>query len=82
MPVSETPAVERIARVLAGQRLSANAEGADPSAADAVDMEWSSHTDDAIAVLKTLREPDQAMAAVGDAAMWAEMVEAALQRAS
>jgi hypothetical protein len=32
MPVSETPAVERIARVLAGQRLSINAKGSDPSA--------------------------------------------------
>ena len=78
MPVSETSAIERIARVLAGQRLSADADGADPSAADAVDMEWPSHTEDAVAVLKTLREPDQAMAAAGDAEMWGAMVEAAL----
>ena len=78
MPVSETPAVERIARVLAGQRLSINAKGSDPSAGDAVDMEWQSHVDDAVAVLKTLREPDAAMAAVGDAHAWERMVEAAL----
>ena len=78
MPVSERTAVERIARVLAGQRLSSNAKGDDPSAADAVDMEWEVHTDDAIAVLKTLREPDQAMAAAGDEDVWGRMIDAAL----
>jgi hypothetical protein len=78
MPVSETPAVERIARVLAGQRLSVNAKGGDPSAGDAVDMEWREHTDDAIAVLKTLREPDRMMAAAGDPDMWESMVRAAI----
>ena len=78
MPVSETPAVERIARVLAGQRLSINAKGSDPSAGDAVDREWQSHVDDAVAVLKTLREPDHAMAGVGDADVWERMVEASL----
>ena len=80
MPISELSAVERIARVLAGQRLSANAKGSDPSAADAVDREWDVHVDDAIAVLKTLREPDPAMAAAGDPAVWERMVEAALNR--
>lgn len=78
MPVSEKSAVERIARVMAGQRLSSNAKGVDPSAAGAVDMEWKDHTDDAIAILKTLREPDQAMAAVGDERIWNRMVDAAL----
>ena len=78
MPVSEMPAVERIARVLAGRRLSSNAEGKDPSAGDAVDMEWEAHTDDAVAILKTLREPDQAMASAGDVAMWNRMIDAAL----
>ena len=80
MPVSEMTAVERIARVLAGQRLSANAKGSDPSAADAVDMEWEGHTDDAVAVLKTLREPDGAMDAAGDLLVWEKMIEAALNR--
>ena len=82
MPVSEKTAVERIARVLAGQRLSANARGTDLSAADAVDMEWEVYTDDAIAVLKTLREPDQAMAAAGDEHVWSQMIEAALGESS
>jgi hypothetical protein len=78
MPISNKTAVERIARVLAGQRLSANAKGGDPSAADAVDMEWETHSDDAIAVLKTLREPDPAMAAAGDVEVWGRMIDAAL----
>ena len=78
MPISETPAVERIARVLAGQRLSINAKGGEPSAGEAVDREWQGHIDDAVAVLKTLREPDHAMALAGDAEAWERMVEAAL----
>jgi hypothetical protein len=32
----------------------------------------------ALAVLHTAREPDEAMAAVGDAGMWRNMVEAAI----
>lgn len=79
MDVSSMSAVERIARVLAGQRLSINADGDDPSAGDAVDAQWHDHVDDAVAVLKTLREPDQAMAAAGDPAMWERMVLAALE---
>lgn len=78
MPVSERSAIERIARVLAGQRLSANAKGKDPSAADAVDMEWEAYTDDALAVLKTLREPDRAMAGAGDAEVWSCMIDPVL----
>ena len=31
-----------------------------------------------MAVLHTMREPDEAMAAVGDADMWRNMVEAAI----
>lgn len=78
MPVSSTPVTERIARVLAGQRLSSNADGEDPSAHAAVDMEWRDHLDDARAVLRTLREPDEAMARAGDAAVWTAMIHAAL----
>ena len=80
MPVSHTPAVERIARVLAGQRISANAEGDQEACAAAVDAAWRDYRDDAMAVLRTLREPDPAMAAAGDARVWEAMVEAALQR--
>lgn len=76
--ISETGAVERIARVLAGQRLSANAKGIDPSAADDIDAVWPNFETDALAVLKTLREPDAAMAAAGDVAVWARMIAAAI----
>lgn len=79
MPVSSTSIVERIARVIAGQQLSANADGGETSAALSVDMEWQAHIDDAYAILRTLREPDQAMAAAGDAAIWERMVIAALE---
>ena len=78
MPVSETSAVERIARILAGQRLSANAEAYLASAGDVVNAEWRSHLDDARAVLHTLREPDATMARAGDVGTWKAMVEAAL----
>ncbi len=78
MNVSKGGVVERIARVLAGQQLSANAEGADRHAAIAVDQAWPDHVDDAVAVLRTLREPDAAMAAAGDPAIWERMILAAL----
>lgn len=78
MDISNTPLVERIARALAGQRLSSNAEGSNPSAGEAVDLAWSEHLDDARAVLRILREPDEAMAAAGDAAVWERMVRAAI----
>jgi hypothetical protein len=76
MDISNTPLVERIARVLAGQRLSSNAEGSNPSAGDVVDLAWREHLDDARAVVRTLREPDEEMAAAGDAAVWERMVRA------
>ena len=78
MPVSEKPLVERIARVLAGAALSSNAEGSDPSAAEKVDKVWREHVNQALAVLHTMREPDETMAAAGDSATWRKMVEAAL----
>ncbi|HET7606674.1 MAG TPA: hypothetical protein VFK28_11470 [Sphingomicrobium sp.] len=78
MPESNCPLVERIARVLAGAALSSNAEGSDPSAGDKVDAAWREHVNQALAVLHTAREPDEAMAAVGDADVWREMVEAAI----
>lgn len=78
MDISNTPLVERIARVLAGQRLSSNAEGSNPSAGQAVDLAWREHLDDARAVLRTMREPDQQMASMGDVAIWERMVRAAI----
>lgn len=79
MDISTTNIVERIARVLAGQRLSANAHGTDRSAGAAVDASWHEHLDDAVAVLRTMREPDQTMARVGDARVWEAMILAALR---
>ena len=79
MPVSTMPAVERIARVIAGRVLSINAEGEDPSAGDRVDAAWRDYREDALSVLRTLREPDERMAAPGDADTWERMVLAALE---
>jgi len=81
MPVSEQPLVERIARVLAGAALSSNAEGSDPSAGEKVDMAWREHLNQALAVLHTMREPDDRMAAAGDPENWARMVKAAIEEA-
>ena len=78
MPVAEMPLVERIARVLAGAAHSSNAEGSDPSAAAKIDQVWPEHVNQALAVLHTMREPDQTMAAAGDAATWTRMVETAI----
>jgi hypothetical protein len=76
--ISETLALERIARVLAGWRASANADGQSASAGPEVDRDWVDQLDPALAILKTLREPDQAMAAAGDADLWSRMVDAAI----
>ncbi|MDQ3143374.1 MAG: hypothetical protein M3Q57_00655 [Pseudomonadota bacterium] len=81
MPESVMPLAERIARVLAGAALSSNAEGSDPSAGDKVDLVWREHLNQALAVLHTLREPDEAMAATGDTETWRRMVETAIERA-
>jgi len=78
MPISELTAVERIARVLAAEHLSANAEGYESSVADEVDAEWFNYRAMALAVLKTMREPDIVMANAGDPAIWTRMIEAAI----
>ena len=81
MPVSELLLAERIARVLAGEAHSSNAAGSDPSAGEKVDLVWREHLDQALAVLHTMREPDQLMAAAGDPEMWRRMVETAISSA-
>ena len=78
MPESNCPLLERIARVLAGAELSVNADGDNGHAGPDVDRTWRDHLNQAQAVLRTMREPDEAMAAVGDTAMWRNMVEAAI----
>ena len=79
MPVSNMSAVERIARVIAGRVVSINGEGADPSAGPRVDEIWRDHVDDALSVLRTLREPDQIMAEAGNVETWERMVLAAIE---
>jgi hypothetical protein len=81
MPVSEQPLVERVARVLAGAAHSSNAEGSDPSAGDKIDRVWREHLNEALAVLHTMREADEAMADAGDADTWNRMVETAIEEA-
>ena len=78
MPVSEQSLVERVARVLAGAAHSSNAEGSDPSAGEKVDAVWREHVNQALAVLHTMREPDEDMASAGDAQSWTRMVETAI----
>ena len=80
MPVSEQPLVERIARVLAGAALSSNAEGSDPSAGEKVDLAWPEHVNQALAVLHTMREPDEAHGRGRRCRDVANMVEAAIAR--
>jgi hypothetical protein len=46
----------------------------------AVDDAWRGHVDDAMAVLRTMREPDQTMARAGDPLVWEAMVLAALRQ--
>ena len=81
MDIAHTTAAERIARVIAGHRLSANADGSRASAGTAVDGSWRDHLGEALAVLNTLREPDAAMAQAGDAAVWERMVSTAIAQA-
>ncbi len=78
---AHTSLVERIARVLAGEALSSNAHGSDPSAADKVDLLWPKYVDQALAVLHAIREPDPAGAAAGDPKTWQRMVEASIANA-
>jgi hypothetical protein len=81
MPVSSTSVVERIARVIAARMASSNAEGEEAHAAARVDATWRDYRDDALSILRTLREPDPAMAAAGDVDSWERMIEAALAEA-
>ena len=81
MPVSNTSLIERIARVIAGRVVSSNAGGSNPSAADIVDSVWRDYRADALSVIRTLREPDPAMAEAGDVVVWERMIEAALSDA-
>ena len=67
--------VERIARVIAGYRLSSNAEGSEDNAGPSVDQTWPAHRDEALAILKSLREPSAAMVESGMSGDWQALVE-------
>lgn len=82
MDVATTPAFERIARVLAGQRISANADGNQESASRQVDARYEDHLGAAVAILKTLREPSEAMARAGDPAVWERMILVAIEESN
>ncbi|WP_338504042.1 hypothetical protein V6R86_09420 [Sphingomonas kaistensis] len=73
-----TSLVERIARVLCGAQHSANADGSESSASAHVDQHWPTHRNQALAVLKAIRETDPSGASVGDPAIWTRMVEASI----
>ena len=78
MDISATGAIERVARVLAGRRISSNADGREAHAGNEIDKAWPDFREDAIAILKTLREPDAIMERAGDIAVWQRMIAAAL----
>lgn len=81
--------IERVARALAGHHFSRNAEGAAPpdvAASELVDRHWRDYVDDAVAVLKTMRDADPRMIRAGEeaasqnvAAIWEAMVRAAVE---
>jgi hypothetical protein len=79
MDVATTAIAERIARALAGLDHSANADGVEASASGSVDETWRAYLEQADAVLRTMREPSEAMARVGDPAVWAAMMEVAIE---
>ena len=85
--IALTPAAERIARVITAVPLSPNGEGpsgTDRAVADEVDAHWREALSRAEAVLRTLREPTQAMVEAGRSAgsdpaqIWSAMVRAAI----
>ena len=80
--------IERVARVLAGWHFSRNGDNNAPEGVAVsafVDGHWTDFRDDALAVLRTLREPDQRMLAAGNAVggwdarqLWEAMARAAV----
>lgn len=79
MDVATTALAERIARALAALNYSANADGAETSASGSVDDIWPAYLGQADAVLRVSREPSGQMSTAGDAAVWAAMVDVAIQ---
>ncbi len=78
MDIAVTTLAERVARTLAGLDHSANAAGKEASASASVDETWRAYLPQADAVLRTIREPSEPMAAIGDVAIWSAMIDAAI----
>lgn len=84
--ISVTSPIERIARVIAAEALSINAEGHEISAGESVDAAWKEEVGRAVAVLRTLREPTPEMVEAGciaasdSAEIWNAMVRAAIDQ--
>jgi len=79
MDVATTALAERVARALAGLDHSANADGVEASASVSVDETWRAYLEQADAVLRTIREPSEAMARAGNPAVWSTMIEVAIE---
>ncbi|WP_313534697.1 hypothetical protein [Sphingomonas sp.] len=88
--IANTSPIERIARVIAAEMLSPNAEGAGElgrPVSEIVDTIWARETDRALAVMRTLREPTATMIEAGRVAgddparIWSAMVNAAIAEA-
>jgi hypothetical protein len=60
--------------------LSATAAGGDRHAGTAVDERWPDHLGQAIAILNTIREPDQNVAPA-DVAAWQRIIDSAIANA-
>lgn len=80
MAHADTDIIERISRVLAGQYFSRNAAGAagEDDASILVDENWVDFQEDAVAVLKTLRQPPPALTNENDIALWGLVIQSAL----
>ena len=52
--------------------------GVNRAAGDKIDLVWREHLNQALAVLHTMREADEDMAAAGDPDVWRKMVEVAI----
>jgi hypothetical protein len=77
--------IERISRVLAGQyfsrastRLGLTGAAGEDDASVLVDQNWVDFQEDAIAVLKTLRQPPPSLTNENDAALWGLVIQSAL----
>ncbi|TSB05044.1 hypothetical protein [Sphingorhabdus contaminans] len=74
--------IERIARVLAGQYLSRDTSGRAGAehASIWVDGNWTEFKDDAVAVLKTMRQPPTSVTNDNDAALWELVIQSTLEQ--